>query len=340
VLEVGQVVGGYKVERSVGAGSMGEVYRVRHVERGTLHAMKYLPLPARKIRQRLMREAQLQTRLSHPNVVTLTEVIEVDGDPALVMELVEGPSLAVWLETNKPSLPEAEAIFRGIIAGVAHAHRRGLVHRDLKPGNVLLARTNTGLVPKVADFGIAKVLDASAPITSPTGGITRTGMSLGSPAYMAPEQIRDARLVDQAADMWSLGCILYELVCGARAFAGPDVLAVMNAVQAAAYRPPRDLRDDLPERFVKTIEGCLRTDREERFENADEVLEALDEGSPVTLPGAHARSATPPAARRRSTANGDDVDADGLDPRLARFAIAGAITAAVVAVVLIAVWLI
>jgi len=270
------------VEEAVGVGSMGEVFRVRHVDRGTVHALKYLALPARKVRQRLLREAEVQTRLSHPNVVTLTEVIEIEGDPGLVMEYVDGPSLAAWLETHKPSAQEAEALFRGIVAGVAHAHRRGLVHRDLKPANVLLARTAQGLVPKVADFGIAKVLESTSPRAGDTSGLTRTGMSLGSPPYMAPEQIRDARSVDRTADIWSLGAILYELVLHRRAFDGNDVLAVLNAAQAASYPPPRTIKADLPERFVRVIEGCLKADPEARFESAEDVVAALEDGGAAT----------------------------------------------------------
>jgi serine/threonine protein kinase len=303
LLEVGQVVGGYQVERPIGAGAMGEVYKVRHIERGTVHALKYLPLPSRKVRQRLLREAEAQTRLQHANVVTLTEVIDVSGDPGLVMELVDGPSLDVWLEKNKPSLPEAEALFRGIVAGVAHAHRRGLVHRDLKPSNVLLARTGQGLVPKVADFGVAKVLDSSAP-----GGqshLTRTGTSLGSPAYMAPEQIRDARSVGQAADLWSLGAILYELVCHERPFRGDDVLAVLNAAQSATYRPPRELRPDLPERFVRAIDACLKADPDDRLDSAEELLQILEDGGAATAAASPQRAVTPAGSASRGALPGN-----------------------------------
>lgn len=289
MLETGAVLAGYRVEGVLGQGAMGEVYRVRHVDRGTMHAMKYLPLPARKVRQRILREAQAQTRMSHPNVVSLFEVVEIDGDPALIMELVDGPSLDKWLETARPTMPEAEAMFRQIVAGVNHAHRKGLVHRDLKPANVLLARTKSGLVPKVADFGIAKIVDSSGPINA---GLTRTGTSLGSPAYMAPEQVRDARTVDPAADTWSLGALLYELLLHRRAFEGTDVLDMMNAVQHGRFTPPRDVRADLPERFVRTIEGCLKVDRDERFETCDEILASLDDGGGATQIGAD-RSITP-----------------------------------------------
>lgn len=276
---------------------MGEVYKVRHLDRGTVHAMKYLALPSRKVRQRIQREAQSQSRLSHPNVVGLLEVIEYDGDPALIMEYVEGPTLEQWLETAKPTLQEAESIFRQILAGVAHAHRKGLVHRDLKPANVLMSRTRTGLVPKVADFGIAKIVDASGPVGS-QAALTRTGTSLGSPAYMAPEQIRDAREVDATADVWSLGCLLYELLLHRRAFEGADVLDVMNAVQDGRFTAPRELKPELPERFVRAIDGCLKIDKDDRFESCDEIIAALDDGGGATVATGEYRSESPPPARR------------------------------------------
>jgi eukaryotic-like serine/threonine-protein kinase len=292
VLDLGTTFQGYRVESVLGHGAMGEVYKVRHLDRGTVHAMKYLALPSRKVRQRIQREAQAQTRVSHPNVVGLLEVIEIDGDPALIMEYVEGPTLEQWLASHKPTQQEAEATFRQLLAGVAHAHRKGLVHRDLKPANVLMSRTKTGLVPKVADFGIAKIMDSSGPVGS-QGQLTRTGTSLGSPAYMAPEQIRDAREVDATADVWSLGCLLYELLLHRRAFEGSDVLDVMNAAQNGRFVPPREVRSDLPERFVRAIEGCLKVDKDDRFESVDEIATALDDGGGATVAAGEFRSATP-----------------------------------------------
>lgn len=319
MLEPGAIYAGYRVDATIGQGAMGEVYRVTHIDRGTVHAMKYLALPSRKVRQRILREAQAQTRLSHPNVVSLFEVIDIDGDPALIMELVEGPSLDKWLASAKPNLAEAEAMFRQILAGVAHAHRKGLIHRDLKPTNVLLARTKTGLVPKVADFGIAKIVDSSGPMQA---GLTRTGMSLGSPAYMAPEQIRDARAVDPAADSWSLGALLYELVLHRRAFEGSDILELMNAAQAGRYTPPRELRPDLPERFVRTIEGCLTVDRDDRFESCEEILASLDDGGGATQVGTD-RGVTPnePSIRAGGSPTAIAVAGGSTDPRWVALAV-------------------
>jgi serine/threonine-protein kinase len=278
VLEPGQVVHGYRVERLVAAGAMGSVYQVAHEDRGTVHALKFLAVASQRHRQRLLREADLLVRLSHPNVVSLTELIDVDGDPALVLEWVEGPTLAAWLQGQRLPLAVAEALFVQIAAGVAHAHRRGIAHRDLKPSNVLLAETPAGLVPKVADFGVAKVFadDPSDP------RLTETGASIGSPAYMAPEQVRDPRDVDARADVFALGCLLYELVTGVRAFPHRTAVEVMNAIVAGEHVPAEERVPELPARFRAAIEGALAVDRDARLPDVDALLDALTEGGGLT----------------------------------------------------------
>jgi len=270
VLDSGALIGGYRVVSHLATGGMGEIYKVVHVARGTTHALKYLPLANSRIRKRLQREADLQTKLSHPNVVTLTEVIDVNGDPGLVMEYVDGPPLSRWLRDHTPSIEEAERIFRCVVSGVAHAHKKGLVHRDLKPSNILLLRTPGGIVPKVADFGIAKAVADEG-----QEKLTRTGHSLGSPAYMAPEQITNAHGVDQRADLFALGCLLYELVCHERAFKGDDTLDVLNAVSMGLYTPLAQVKPDLPPRFVATIHRCLEREPKKRFANCEELVDCL-----------------------------------------------------------------
>ncbi len=274
MLEPGTVVGSYRVEAHVATGGMGEVYRVVHVERGTSHALKYLPLMSSRIRKRLLREAEVMMRLSHPNVVNLTEVLDVEGDPGIIMEYIDGPTLSRWLRTHRPTIEEAEQLFKGILAGVGHAHRKGMVHRDLKPSNILLARTADGIVPKVADFGIAKASDTG----STREKLTRTGHSLGSPAYMAPEQILDAHNVDARADLFSLGCLLYEMACGERAFKGKDTLEVLNAVSQGHYVPPDQVVPDLPPRIGVAILQCLAQDRERRVQTCEALVALLESG--------------------------------------------------------------
>ena len=290
MLEPGDRVGDYVVEREIGAGSLGHVYRVRHLARGTVHAFKFLAASGERARARLAREAAVLQRLSHANVVTLTEVLEVNGEPGLVLEYVDGPTLAAWSADHAHDLVEIETIFRGIVAGVSHLHRRGLVHRDLRPQNILLARTGDGLVPKVADLGIAKVLDAAMTLQ----GGTQTAMNMGAPGYSAPEQLRDPRSVDAGADLFSLGCILYELVCRRPAFMGSDLLTMMNATARGRYKDPSAVRQDLPERFAIAIRACLEPDRDRRIASCDELLRVLGDGLPPVR-----RELTP--ARRTAT---------------------------------------
>ncbi len=288
LLNVGDEVERYTVEGFLGRGAMAEVYRVRHRTLKTTHALKVLMLASARIRERLIQEGQVQAQIRHPNVLSVTDVLDVQGAPGLLMELVEGPTLEEWLHQERPSLPQAEAMFRGVLAGVGEAHALGLVHRDLKPANVLVARTARGPVPKVADFGLAKVLAEAE-----GGGMhrTRSGSALGTPAYMAPEQIRDAKRVDHRADIFSLGCILYEVCVGRRPFDGEDLLSVFNQVASGRYEPA----PHLPERIQRAIAGALLVEREARIPSCD-VFEAVLEGRQSRwepLPGAPMETTAP-----------------------------------------------
>ena len=193
------------------------------------------------------------------------------------MELVDGPSLDELIRSTGPlPLPTADAIARGVLAGVAMAHSRGLVHRDLKPANVLLATGPEGVIPKVGDFGLARLLDDGS-------GRTRTGTTMGTPQYMAPEQVRDAKSVGPESDVFALGAILYEMVTGRRAFDGEDIITIFQATASASYTPPERLRADLPDRMRQAIAGALRPDRGQRIQTADALL-ALWVGDATVLP--------------------------------------------------------
>ena len=145
---------------------------------GTPHALKVLTVPSRQVRRRLVEEGRLQATLRHPNIVSVTDVIDVEGAPGLLMELIEGPTLKQWFHRYDPSLAEALAVFRGVCAGVGHAHAHDLVHRDLTPGNILLQIEDDRMVPKVSDFGLAKVLDSPAAAHEYR---TKSGATMGTP---------------------------------------------------------------------------------------------------------------------------------------------------------------
>jgi len=274
MLRIGETIDRYTVEALIGQGGMAAVYRAKHNALDSLHAVKILFITAPAIRRRLMQEGKVQANLRHPNIVAVTDVLEIQGAPALVMEYIDGPALDQWLKQNTPTLDESLFLFRGILRGVMVAHERGVIHRDLKPANVMLAPTNEGLVPKVTDFGLVKSL-------SDQRGKTETGMAMGTPEYMAPEQIRDASDVDQRVDMFALGCILYELVCHRRAFEGPDNVTVFNAIVEGKYPPPKKFTDSLPRNVLVAIRWLLESDRERRLSSCLELFDLLFEESTI-----------------------------------------------------------
>lgn len=263
-LPPGRVVDRWVVEERLGAGAMGTVYRVRHLHLGSRHALKVLhPTPRRRAD---LREGRAQGLVHHPNVVGVTDVVDVDGSPGLVLEWVEGPTLAAHLRGGLPGAAEIDAVARSLLDGVAAAHRVGLVHRDLKPGNVLLARAGAGWVAKVADFGLA---------LAPTGDDSLTG-AVGTPSYCAPEQIRDARTADARSDVFSLGAVLFELVTGQRAFPGTSAVEVHDAIRAGRRRRVRELAPHTPARQVDAIERALSVDPADRFPDAAALRRAWD----------------------------------------------------------------
>lgn len=250
----------------LGEGGMAVVYRVRHQQLDTRHALKILTVPSRKIQDRLIQEGKVQAALRHPNIVQVTDIINVNGAPGLVMEYIAGPSLDTLIKNVDLELDHVDALARGILAGVQAAHEQGVLHRDLKPANILLDITDEGLVPKVADFGLAKLVGQS------TGG-TRTGATMGTPSYMAPEQIEDAKAVDARADIFSLGAILYELATGRRAFEGENIYAILCKVKEGDYTPPDEVVSELPECMVAAIQAALQVDVEERVQSVEELQE-------------------------------------------------------------------
>ena len=192
--------GKYIIDQELGEGGLAVVYKVRHATLDTPFAVKILKVTLPSLQERLITEGQLQASLQHPNVVKVTDVVKVDGFPALVMEFIDGIAMDDYLNEEKPSTKYAEELFLQILDAVEEAHERGIIHRDLKPANVMMQRTRNKMIPKVCDFGLGKNLAKE--------GQTRTGQQMGTPAYMAPEQIRSTKDVDQRADIFSLGCNL------------------------------------------------------------------------------------------------------------------------------------
>jgi len=269
----GARIGGYEVLSLIGAGGMGEVYRARDTHLDRHVAIKSLPDALRADSERAARferEAKLLATLNHPNIATIHGLEHVNGDQFIVMELVEGETLADRIARGPLPLDEALSIVLQIAEALEAAHEAGVIHRDLKPANIKVRADGT---VKVLDFGLAKALsnDSSTPsavvtnsptITSPAG-MTGVGVLLGTAAYMAPEQAR-GRAVDKRADIWAFGCVCYETLTGRRAFEGEDVSDTLAAVLRG--EPDwRALPKDLMPALRTMIEGCLTKDRRERI---------------------------------------------------------------------------
>jgi eukaryotic-like serine/threonine-protein kinase len=284
---VGARVGPYEIVGPLGAGGMGEVYLARDTRLQRDIAIKTLPdaFTADPDRlSRFQREAQLLASLNHPNIAAIYGIEESDGQRALILELVDGETLAERLAMGPVPLEDAIPIANQIAAALEAAHERGIIHRDLKPANIKL--TPNGRV-KVLDFGLAKALDTAAksagdPANSPTltAHATEVGLILGTAAYMAPEQAR-GKSVDRRADIWAFGAVLYEMLSGRRAFDGQDATEVIAKV---ITRDPdwTALPETTPPPLRRLLRRCLEKDPARRLHHiTDARLELGDASDPA-----------------------------------------------------------
>jgi serine/threonine protein kinase/Tol biopolymer transport system component len=283
-LESGQQFGPYTVGESIGAGGMGEVWRGTDTNLKRDVAIKVLPASFADDADRLarfQREAEVLAALNHPNIAQIYGLEKSDGQTALVMELVEGLTLADRIQQGPIPTDDALAIARQIIDALDAAHSRGIVHRDLKPANVKLSPDGT---VKVLDFGIAKAMDLPMGVSGPgqaqltTPAMTQAGLVLGTAAYMSPEQAR-GRPVDQRTDVWAFGCVLYEMLTGQPAFGGEDVPITLARV-LAHEADMATIPDKIPANVRHAIDLCLRKDPKTRLHAIGDVRLVL-EGSLV-----------------------------------------------------------
>jgi serine/threonine protein kinase/tetratricopeptide (TPR) repeat protein len=274
---IGRQLGRFQVVARLGAGGMGEVYRARdeHLQRDV--ALKVLTAAGDATgdeARRMRREAHALSTVNHPNIATIHDLIDVDGQHVLVMELIEGESLASRVTRGPVPPSNVLELARQIAAGLQEAHRHGVVHRDLKPANVMV--TPTGQV-KIVDFGIAAV---AATADAATRTHFDTGAVSGTLPYMAPEQIAGGA-IDARADVWALGVLLYELATGRRPFEAPNALLLADRILNRDPDPASALVSGLPPGLDAVITRALTKEPGARFQTLGEMLAALDAGAAV-----------------------------------------------------------
>jgi serine/threonine protein kinase/tetratricopeptide (TPR) repeat protein len=288
-------LGHFRILEKLGAGGMGVVFRGHDEDLGRDVAIKVLhadSLQDSAARSRLLREARTASKLNHPNICTIHEVGESEGQAYIAMELVEGQTLSSRLESG--ALPVEEVLRYGaqLAEALTHAHERGVIHRDLKSANIIITGDQRA---KVLDFGLAKHLAGSGTADAPTvtlDTLTLPGMITGTLAYMSPEQLR-GEVADARSDIWALGVILYEMVADQRPFQGHTGFELSSAILGKA---PEPLSEGVPEGLRDVIGRCLEKDPGLRFQHSQEVLRALESlKSGVALP----ESAHPPRALPR-----------------------------------------
>jgi eukaryotic-like serine/threonine-protein kinase len=263
-----QTIGGrYRLGELIGQGGMGEVFAAQDLRLEREVALKLLRADLAErdgMRERVLAEARLAARLTHPHVVAVLDTGEQEGRPFVVMERLSGRTLRDELAGGPMPAERARDVGLQVLRALAAAHELGIVHRDVKPGNVLDAGVGTW---KVADFGIAKWVHADDTLTG-------TGELLGSPWYVAPERI-DGHQAGPAADLYAVGVLLYEAICGRRPFEGDDPIALAAAIREGRYERPASIAPEADPVIASVIERAMRSDPAERFADAEEMADAL-----------------------------------------------------------------
>jgi serine/threonine protein kinase len=273
---LGEVLGNYRVVEPLDSGGMGSVYRAEHTHLGKLAAIKLLRpelTTNAEIVQRFFNEAKAATAVRHPGIIEVYDFgYTKDGQAYFVMELLDGEPLGKRVKTQgRLSEVEAARIAKGIANVLKAAHAKGIVHRDLKPDNVFLIPDDEGDRVKVLDFGVAKLADVFPAETRHT----QTGALMGTPLYMAPEQARSAAAIDHRADLYSLGCILYELITGIPPF---NAEGAGEIIALQMFSPPQPLRDRLAQvspELEAIVMKLLEKEPDQRYQNAADVVTAL-----------------------------------------------------------------
>jgi len=300
-------LGKYEIGRVLGRGGMGVVYEAVDTQLNRKVALKLLisrphaePSQAEAERQRFVREAQLSAQLKHPNIVTVYETGVLKGRMYIAMELLEGQPFSKWCGQKGVTLPQKLAVLRDVALAVQYAHDKGVLHRDLKPENILVDADRR---PAVMDFGLAKVMGANTGVS-----LTNDGFSVGTPAYMSPEQAQGSRNVDARTDVYSLGVMLYEVLAGKKPFEGETALEIMMKASKGGVQPPSSSRvapiDPMIDRALENISlKALEKNAKDRYPSARAFAEDLDRwmrGENVRVVLSHTRRIARPAQKSRA----------------------------------------
>jgi serine/threonine protein kinase len=309
---IGSMLGNYRILAPLGQGGMAHVYRARQENLDREVAVKVLPpwyATDRSFVERFKQEARLVARLSHPNIVTIHDYSESHGHLYIVMELVDGGTLKQILERQRSSggigaagamdVMEANRIFQQLGSALTYAHDKGIIHRDIKPVNVLMDSSGR---PILSDFGIAKVLASS-------NGLTRPGAGVGTPEYMSPEQCRGEE-VDGRADIYALGVMLFESLAGRTPFTGDNYPALAHNHLYAAPPDPRQFNPQLNAAVSLVILKALEKKPERRYQRANDLALALEEAvHPSSIGGIAAQpTLTPGKINRAPTPKPNTID--------------------------------
>ncbi len=278
---IGQTISHYKIIVKLGEGGMGVVYKTEDTKLKRIVALKFLPssIMASEVEKiRFIHEAQAAAALNHPNICTIHEIDEVEGQSFIAMEFVEGQSMKDKVNSNQLSVNSVIEIAIQIAEGLQAAHEKSITHRDIKPANIMV--TPKGQV-KIMDFGLAKFAGQER--------LTKTGMTLGTLAYMSPEQGRGEK-VDHRTDIWSLGVVLYEMLTSRLPFLHEYEAAIVYSILNETPTPPTELRDDIPKDLEHIALKCLQKNRNDRYPSAQQLLsdlkklqKALESGKPEVI---------------------------------------------------------
>jgi eukaryotic-like serine/threonine-protein kinase len=304
-METGQTIAGkYQLNRLLGTGGMASVWSATNVFTEREFAIKFmLPQVARtpEAARRFLLEAKVSARINHPNIIEVIDVGQAeDSSLFLVMELLTGSSLDVAVRRRAPSMPVHEfmGFMRDVAEALAAAHRSGVIHRDLKPTNIFLHTDRDGrIVPKILDFGVSKILEEEK-----NTALTVVGTVLGSPLYMSPEQAMGAEGIDGRTDVFAFGAILFEALSGQRAFDGPNFNALIVTIATSEPKRIDEVASHLPEALRALVRQCLVTNKANRLESFDRIVEQLDAMMPE-LARSELRLAQPHRAESPSEAD-------------------------------------